>query len=315
MNVEQIIIDIEQLREYVKKRTNSYFYDSELTEIVDSQLNAKNKVLLKYLKDYNLMDYYETIKNEFDPIMQNAIIYLEYVDSIKDEILECAKWNNPKDRLSLINNIAYSFQEKYNINEINIILNSVGITNIDDSIPRSKRVYLQEVLRNEPINKIVKLAKSDNLMETLIDVEEVSILSNAYLEKQINKCIIKINNDDYDGAITNARTMVEELLLDIEEKITGKREKNEGDLPKIYKRVRKLLSLEPNDSSIDNSLNEIMIGFNNIINGLSGISNNSGDRHATTYRPDKRHAILVVNSCLTMCKFLISSYEYQFVTK
>lgn len=315
MNVEQIIIDIEQLREYVKKRTNSYFYDSELTEIVDSQLNAKNKVLLKYLKDYNLMDYHETIKNEFDPIMQNAITYLEYVDSIKDEILECAKWNNPKDRLSLINSIAYSFQEKYNINEINIILNSVGITNIDDSIPRSKRVYLQEVLRNEPINKIVKLAKSDNLMETLIDVEEVSILSNAYLEKQINKCIIKINNDDYDGAITNARTMVEELLLDIEEKITGKREKNEGDLPKIYKRVRKLLSLEPNDSSIDNSLNEIMIGFNNIINGLSGISNNSGDRHATTYRPDKRHAILVVNSCLTMCKFLISSYEYQFVTK
>lgn len=315
MNVEQIIIDIEQLREYVKKRTESYFYDSGLTEIVDSQLNAKNKVLLKYLRDYNLMGYYETIKNEFDPIMQNAITYLEYVDSIKGEILECAKWNNPKDRLSLINNIAYSFQEKYSINEINIILNSVGITNIDDSIPRSKRVYLQEVLRNEPINKIVKLAKSDNLMESLIDVEEVSILSNTYLEKQINKCIVKINNDDYDGAITNARTMIEELLLDIEEKITGKREKNEGDLPKIYKRVRKLLSLEPNDSSIDNSLNEIMIGFNNIINGLSGISNNLGDRHATNYRPDKRHAILVVNSCLTMCKFLISSYEYQFMTK
>ena len=132
MNVEQIIIDIEQLREYVKKRTESYFYDSWLTEIVDSQLNAKNKVLLKYLRDYNLMDYYETIKNEFDPIMQNAITYLEYVDSIKGEILECAKWNNPKDRLSLINNIAYSFQEKYSINEINIILNSVGITNIDD---------------------------------------------------------------------------------------------------------------------------------------------------------------------------------------
>ncbi len=315
MNVEQIIIDIEQLREYVKRRTESYFYDSGLTEIVDSQLNAKNKVLLKYLKEYNLIDYYETIKKEFDPIMQNAITYLEYVDSIKNEILECAKWNNPKDRLSLINNIAYSFQEEYSISEINIMLNSVGITNIDDSIPRSKRVYLQEVLRNEPINKIVKLAKSDNLMESLINVEEVSILSNEYLEKQINKCINKINNDDYDGAITNARTMIEELLLNIEEKITGKREKNEGDLPKIYKRVRKLLSLEPNDSSIDNSLNEIMIGFNNIINGLSGISNNSGDRHATTYRPDKRHAILVVNSCLTMCKFLISSYEYQFVTK
>ncbi len=261
------------------------------------------------------MDYYETIKNEFDPIMQNAITYLEYVDSIKDEILECAKWNNPKDRLSLINNIAFSFQKKYSISEINIILNSVGITNINDSIPRSKRVYLQEVLRNEPINKIVKLAKSENLMESLIDVEEVNILSNAYLEKQINKCIIKINNDDYDGAITNARTMIEELLLDIEEKITEKREKNEGDLLKIYKRVRKLLSLEPNDSSIDNSLNEIMIGFNNIVNGLSGISNNSGDRHATTYRPNKRHAILVVNSCLTMCKFLISSYEYQFMEK
>ena len=147
MNVEQIIIDIEQHREYVKKRTESYFYDSELTEIVDSHLNAKNKILLKYLKDYNLMDYYETIKNEFDPIMQNAITYLEYVDSIKDEILECAKWNNPKDRLSLINNIAYSFQEKYSINEINIILNSVGITNIDDSIPRSKRVYLSRSIK------------------------------------------------------------------------------------------------------------------------------------------------------------------------
>jgi hypothetical protein len=151
------------------------------------------------------------------------------------------------------------------------------------------------------------------LFEYFIQVEEVDIISDEYLQEQIDKCITKINNDDYNGAITNARTMIEELLLTIEERITGIRPKNEGDLLKIYKSVRKLLKLESTDDKIDNSLNQIIIGFNNIISGLSGMSNNSGDRHACEYRPCKQHALLVVNSCLTISKFLISSYQYQYL--
>jgi hypothetical protein len=303
MTAREILDEIEQLRNDLQKKTEEYFYETDYTSIVDSVLNAKSISLLTFIQEYNLTDCYANIKEQFCPISHNAIEYVEYIASIRAEILECEKWNNPKSRLRLINEIAYSFQSDYNISEINIILNSVGISNTDNSIPSSKRVYLQNVLQTQPINKIIKLAKSSNLFESFIQVEEVDIISDEYLQEQIDKCITKINNDDYDGAITNARTMIEELLLTIEERITGIRPKNEGDLLKIYKSVRKLLKLESTDDKIDNSLNQIIIGFNNIIS----------DRHACEYRPCKRHALLVVNSCLTISKFLISSYQYQYL--
>lgn len=120
----------------------------------------------------------------------------------------------------------------------------------------------------------------------------------------------KLSSYDYDGAITNARSLVEEVLLEIEGDILSERQNYKGNIQKLYSRVKKLINLDP-DSKIDNSLNEIMQGFISIISGFSSISNKMGDRHAREYKPQERHALLAVNSAVIISEFLISTYQYQ----
>ena len=44
-----------------------------------------------------------------------------------------------------------------------------------------------------------------------------------------------------------------------------------------------------------------------IVIGIAGSSNKMGDRHARSYKPAKRHAVLVVDAAKTLAAFLIAS--------
>ncbi|WP_342601861.1 hypothetical protein [Peribacillus sp. FSL E2-0159] len=78
-----------------------------------------------------------------------------------------------------------------------------------------------EILREENKYKLKDLQAA----QIIIKEEKLNVLSTEFLNQQILKCDNKILNNDYDGAITNARSLVEEVLLSVEEKTIGKREK------------------------------------------------------------------------------------------
>lgn len=313
MKIEQIINDILELRNELQRKTQTYLCDIDYISIFDNQLNAKAKALQTYLKINDFIEYYNLLE-PLIPIENNAIEFVETFISIKDEILEYSKYNNPQSRLKLINDLAYHMQEIYVRTEIDCIFASLNIKYGDEYYTfNSKRIYVQNVLQNATTMQLIKLAKSENLlMETLDLKEEISEISNNFINEQIEKCNKKIVNGDYDGAITNARSLLEEVLLTIEEKICGVKSDYDGELLKLYKRVRRILNLEPDDNNIENSLNEITRGLTSVISGLSSISNNLSDRHAQKYKPDKRHSILCVNSSFIICKFLFDSYKFQY---
>ena len=311
--LENIINDILNLRKELQRRTQTYLCDIDYISIFDSQLNAKAKSLIAHLQRNNLLEY-SNLLNTLIPIENNAIEFVETFMTIKDDLLEFEKYNNPQARLKLITSLAYYMQENYVRADIDCIFSSLGIKCGDEYYTfNSKRVYVQNVLQNVDTIQLIKLAKSENiLLETINIQNDIADLSNNFIEEQIKKCNKKILEKDYDGAITNARSLIEETLLLIESKITGEKADYDGDLMKLYKRVRKILNLEPDDNITENSLNEITRGLISIISGLSGISNNSGDRHAQKYKPDKRHSTLAVNSALIICKFLFETYKYQY---
>ena len=120
-----------------------------------------------------------------------------------------------------------------------------------------------------------------------------------------------MNSGDFDGAITNARTLIEEILLLIEKRIKGTRQLYDGDLPKLYKRVSKQMNMYPDDPATSGSFIEILRGYISIVHGLAGLSNNIADRHATAIHPKKHHAKFVVNSAMILTEFLLESFEYQ----
>lgn len=80
---------------------------------------------------------------------------------------------------------------------------------------------------------------------------------------------------------------------------------------KLYKRVQKLLNLEPNRKDISEPLRQVLSGLVSVISGLSAIRNKMGDSHAITYRPSQHHAKLVVSAAITLADFLYASKNYQ----
>ena len=150
-----------------------------------------------------------------------------------------------------------------------------------------------------------------NTNTILVDAISTKKLNNDYIGEQINKCKKKMEEGDYHGAITNARTLIEAIMIEIIEKHTGKEIINDGDIMKLFKQLKKALNLETNPEKHPQFIIQILSGLSSIVSGLSGISNNMGDRHATKYTASKHHAKIAVNCALTLSDFLLDSYHYQ----
>jgi hypothetical protein len=128
--------------------------------------------------------------------------------------------------------------------------------------------------------------------EIIVDVRlEPSHLSHAFIMEQIEKCSTKIAQSDYDGAITNARSLVEAVLTAIEKEIDNAAPDYDGDLPKLYKRVQGHLNLSPDNPKVSESLKQTLTGFTSIIQGLSGLSNRMRSSSSMASIPRERTVV------------------------
>lgn len=131
------------------------------------------------------------------------------------------------------------------------------------------------------------------------------------IDENIRKCEAKLSEGDFSGAITNARTLIEAVLIGIEKDMDANAAEYDGDLVRLYKRVQKLLNLEPDRKDISDSLRQILSGLTSIVNGLAAMRNKMSDAHAATYRPSRHHAKLAVYSATTLADFLFETRNYQ----
>ncbi|WP_084544919.1 abortive infection family protein [Derxia gummosa] len=158
--------------------------------------------------------------------------------------------------------------------------------------------------------------KVRELAGTIIDVENrfqtASELTELIIEEQIKKCREKIECNDYSGAITNARTLLESVCIKIESELDSSyTPSSDGDLAKLFNRARKLLNLDPSRQDISDALKQVLSGLMNIVNGLATMRNKMSDSHGVTYKPNRHHAKLAVNSAKTLADFLFDSMNYQ----
>ena len=145
----------------------------------------------------------------------------------------------------------------------------------------------------------------------IISCKGISESGGEYINEQILKCEEKIMNCDYDGAITNARTLVESVCLFILEK-SKISYKSDGNLIKLHKKVYEVLKMDPALYPYD-CFKQILSGVISIINGLSNLRNVMGDAHARSerkdYKPNNRHALLAVNIAKVISEFLYTSWK------
>lgn len=136
-------------------------------------------------------------------------------------------------------------------------------------------------------------------------------LTQLAIDENIRKCESKLSEGDFSGAITNARSLIEAVLIGIEKDLEPSAAAYDGDLVKLYKRVQKLLNLEPDRKDIADPLRQILSGLTSIVNGLAAMRNRMSDAHAASYRPSRHHAKLAVYSATTLADFLFETKSYQ----
>lgn len=148
---------------------------------------------------------------------------------------------------------------------------------------------------------------------TAIDLSDL-LNDTSYIEDCIRKCEQKIIDGDYSGAITNARGLLEEVLSLIIASLSCNSVDHSGDIVKMSKSAMSLLNMDPSQTTLSNSIRQIISGLNSIVSGLASLRNSASDAHARKYTAREHHAYLAINSAHTAARFFIDTYRYQMST-
>lgn len=160
-------------------------------------------------------------------------------------------------------------------------------------------------ISGKPVFKAVEIENNTVIFE---NIEKIG---REFAVEQLNKCEEKIKNGDYDGAITNSRSLIEDIIADIHKTASGEELEKSGDLKEDYKKIKSLLNLST-EKEADNNIKQILRGFVSIIDGIDSLSNKMGDRHRRQVKPERHHAKLCVNSAKIISDLLYDIIDYQF---
>ena len=193
-----------------------------------------------------------------------------------------------------------------------------------DNLPQTDKEEIFKAVRliyplqdNEPeITEIIYYPDFDMDIVNLVETKELDRISFDYIHEQIKKCHSKIEIADYDGAVTNARNLIESICLFILESKTKQKYNYDGNLIKLYRNIALILKMMPNDCR-DENLKQILSGIFSIINGVSGLRNIFSDSHGSSpsmsmRKIDVKHATLTVNLAKSLTEYLFLSYEENY---
>lgn len=120
---------------------------------------------------------------------------------------------------------------------------------------------------------------------------------------------VQRRQDDPEGAITLARTLLETVCKNILDKKGV--EYSKDDLPKLYGKAAEALDLAPSQHT-EEAFKAILGGCYTIVQNLGSLRNKVSDAHGQGKHPVKplpRHATLAVNLAGSMSAFLIETWN------
>ena len=147
--------------------------------------------------------------------------------------------------------------------------------------------------------------------EVVIETPKVKIITSQYIRELPERIKDDLENKDYDSVITKSRTLLEEVLIFIIEKMTFKRYKSNGDLVKIYQDATELLNMRQK-SDWDKRVNELLGGLHKLVSAISSMRNMNSDAHGAgsgRINIKKREALLVAHSSMMLAEYWLSVHD------
>lgn len=140
-----------------------------------------------------------------------------------------------------------------------------------------------------------------------LEAPNLKIINRDYIKNLSERANKNIEENDFDSAITKARTILEETFCYvIEEK--GEIPSDSGNINKLYKQVKDLYNMHA-DKEMDLRINMLLSGLEKIVSGIAEMRNSVSDSHGLGIKRINilsYHATLAVNSAVTMAEFILS---------
>lgn len=159
------------------------------------------------------------------------------------------------------------------------------------------------------VNKTFVLTRAGE--EVVIETPKVKNITSQYIRELLDRIKDDLDNKDYDSVITKSRTLLEEVLIFIIEKMTFERYKSSGDLVKMYQDATELLNMRQK-SDWDKRINELLDGLHKIVNAISSMRNMNSDAHGAgsgRINIKKREALLAAHSSMMLAEYWLSVFE------
>lgn len=196
-------------------------------------------------------------------------------------------------------------------------LNSLGDI---DKVTETHRALVQSAL--DSINAQLLIAKKELRLvnnryvlagigeRVVINTPKVNVVTQQYIRDLPNRIKEDLANKDYDSVITKSRTLLEEVLIYIIEKLTMERYKSKGDLVKIYQEATGLLNMRQR-SEWDTRVNELLGGLHKMVNAISSMRNINSDAHGAgsgRIEIKEREALLAAQSAMMLAEYWLSVF-------
>ena len=147
--------------------------------------------------------------------------------------------------------------------------------------------------------------------EVSFETPKVKVINSQYIKELPDRIKEDIENKDYDSVITKSRTLLEEVLIFIIEKMTFERYKSNGNLIKIYQDATELLNMRQK-TEWDKRVNELLGGLHKHVSAISSMRDMNSDAHGAgsgRINIRKREAMLVANSSMMLAEYWLSVFE------
>ena len=169
----------------------------------------------------------------------------------------------------------------------------------------------------ETLNKPIIYTLDDTLVNYNCLFTETERGSFALINQHNKKCFEKIKTGDYSGAITNSRSLLEQILRELQkefEHIDNTSRYNGKDIVRLYNDVIDRLNIK--EGLVAQPLvgyTKLEQGFEKLIDGVSIIRHGMSDAHNISHEPSIKDAVLAVNTAKTIANFIVKIYFEKFV--
>lgn len=144
-----------------------------------------------------------------------------------------------------------------------------------------------------------------------VEMPAIKRVDRSYIIDLSKRAAEEINNEHYDSAVSQSRTLLEEVFCYVIE-MKGEKPSEKGDIGKLYGQVKQLYHMH-SDKEMDKRINELLSGLEKILKAITEMRNKASDAHgvgAKRINLEEHHARLCVNSAITMAEFILSVSEH-----